>query len=180
MPGDFRCTRCYSCAFYHYHCTRDRGCIGHPAFPTPSLGGERFFNGSGAWRGEIVKVCLMHASAPHSQPSSPANAGDPVLRGVSDGIEKPRRTGYPHARGMTVCCGAATRPSELEERRRTRPVVVEARRVARPSIRSTHLTIFWHCGDRHFSFRTARERLSRNEPSMVLAEDARPKGSGKC
>jgi len=81
-----------------------------------------------------------------------------------------------HARGMTVCCGAATRPSQLEERRRTRPVVVEARRVARPSIRSTHLTIFWHCGDRHFSFRTARERLSGNELSTVLAEDALSKG----
>jgi len=33
-------------------------------------------------------------SPPHTQPSSPANAGDPVFRGVSDGAEKPRRTGY--------------------------------------------------------------------------------------
>src|SRR2546430_3423247 len=32
-------------------CTRDRGCNGHPAFPTPSLGG-RFTNASGAWRRE--------------------------------------------------------------------------------------------------------------------------------
>ncbi len=40
MPGDFRCARCYSCAYYHYKCTRGRGCSGHPAFPTPSLGGE--------------------------------------------------------------------------------------------------------------------------------------------
>jgi hypothetical protein len=32
--------------------------------------------------------------APHSQPSSPAKAGDPVFRGVSDRVEKPRRTGY--------------------------------------------------------------------------------------
>src|SRR5712672_4134264 len=38
-------------------CTRGRGCNGHPAFPTPSLGG-RFINGSGALRGEGVKVCL--------------------------------------------------------------------------------------------------------------------------
>ena len=36
--GQFRCTRCYSCAFYHYKCTRGRGCSGHPAFPTPSWG----------------------------------------------------------------------------------------------------------------------------------------------
>src|SRR5713101_4884916 len=38
--GRFRCTRCYSCAFYHYKCTRGRGCSGHPAFPTPSRGRE--------------------------------------------------------------------------------------------------------------------------------------------
>src|SRR5258705_14007536 len=50
--GRFRCTRCYSCAFYQYECTRGRGCNGHPAFPTPSLG-ERFINGSGASRREV-------------------------------------------------------------------------------------------------------------------------------
>jgi hypothetical protein len=48
-------------------CTRGRGCHGHPAFPTPSLGG-RFINGSGAWRGEGVNVCLesrcRHSSCP--------------------------------------------------------------------------------------------------------------------
>src|SRR6266704_5166020 len=38
-------------------CTRGRGCSGHPAFPTPSLGGS-FINASGAWRGEGVNVCL--------------------------------------------------------------------------------------------------------------------------
>jgi hypothetical protein len=48
------------------------------------------------------------------------------------------------------------------------------------SIRSVNLTIFWHCGHRYFSFRTAWERLPGNEPSMVLAEDARPKGSGNA
>ena len=38
-------------------CTRGRGCHGHPAFPTPSLG-RRFINASGALRGEGVNVCL--------------------------------------------------------------------------------------------------------------------------
>src|SRR5882724_8763967 len=48
-------------------CTRGRGCQGHPAFPTPSLG-VRFINGSGASRGEVVNVCLesrcQHSSCP--------------------------------------------------------------------------------------------------------------------
>ena len=38
-------------------CTRGCGCNGHPAFPTPSLGGS-FINASGAWRGEGANVCL--------------------------------------------------------------------------------------------------------------------------
>src|SRR5260370_2215349 len=38
-------------------CTRGRGCNGHPAFPTPTLG-ERYSKASGAWRGEVANVCL--------------------------------------------------------------------------------------------------------------------------
>ncbi len=38
--------------------------------------------------------------------------------------------------------------------------------------RSSILTIFWRCGDRHFSSRKPPERLSGNEPSTVLAEDS--------
>src|SRR5712664_262558 len=80
--GLFRCTRCYSCAFYYYKCTRGRGCIGHPAFPTPSLG-ERFINASGAWRGEVVKLCLesrcRHSSCPGLTHRWPARF---VLEGV--------------------------------------------------------------------------------------------------
>src|SRR6266496_3492090 len=38
-------------------CTRGRGCNGHPAFPTPSLGGS-FINASGASRGEVANVRL--------------------------------------------------------------------------------------------------------------------------
>ena len=40
-------------------------------------------------------------NARYPQPSSPAKAGDPVFRDVSDETEKPRRTGYQPARGMT-------------------------------------------------------------------------------
>jgi hypothetical protein len=91
--GRFRCTRCCSCAFYHYNCTRGRGCSGHPAFPTPSLGRE-IMHSSGASRREVVKPYLMNTSAPNSQPSSPAKAGDPVSQSVNNGIERLRRTGY--------------------------------------------------------------------------------------
>jgi hypothetical protein len=45
-------------------CTRGRGCQGHPAFPTPSLGG-RFINASGASRreGEVVSA-MRHRHSP--------------------------------------------------------------------------------------------------------------------
>ena len=51
-------------------CTRDRGCIVRPAFPTPSLG-ERFINASGAWRGEVVNVRLVVIASAAKQSISP-------------------------------------------------------------------------------------------------------------
>jgi hypothetical protein len=39
------------------------------------------------------------------------------------------------------------------------------------AVRSAHLTIFWHCDFRYFSFKTDAEARLGNEPSMVLAED---------
>jgi hypothetical protein len=36
----------------------------------------------------------MHTDAPHLRLSSPAKAGDPVFRVVSEEIEELRRTGY--------------------------------------------------------------------------------------
>ena len=64
--GRFRCTRCYSCAFYYTKCTRGCGCSGHPAFPTPSLG-ERFSNTSGASRRENGVVCGTTSTSLRSQ-----------------------------------------------------------------------------------------------------------------
>jgi hypothetical protein len=76
-------------------CTRGRGCNGHPAFPTPSLG-ESFINGSGALRGEGVNAHLDSSSlrAERSNPfflyaarwiasrslSSGAHSRDPLAR----------------------------------------------------------------------------------------------------
>src|ERR1700687_3792533 len=70
------------------------GAKGTRRSPRPLRGG-RFINGSRAWRGEVANVCLIDASAPLSQSSSPAKAGDPVFRDVSDGIDRSQRTGYP-------------------------------------------------------------------------------------
>jgi hypothetical protein len=50
--------------------------------------------------------------------SSPAKAGDPVFRDVSDGIEKPQRTGYPACAGYDESLGEAepgTSPRHCEE-----------------------------------------------------------------
>src|SRR5258707_10192562 len=57
MPGDSGVLVVTRVRSTNTKCTRGRGCNGHPAFPTPSLG-ERFINGSGAWRGEVANVCL--------------------------------------------------------------------------------------------------------------------------
>jgi hypothetical protein len=73
-------------------CTRGRGCIGHPAFPTPSLGAEgkckpRAHRAAGSRR----RVCNRGR---HCDFSHGLEGGDPVFRGGSDGIAKLRRTGY--------------------------------------------------------------------------------------
>ena len=66
-------------------CTRGRGCNGHPAFPTPSLGG-RFINASGASCRGGANVRLMDKSRPNSQLSSPAKElvkdADLILRSL--------------------------------------------------------------------------------------------------
>jgi hypothetical protein len=93
--------------------TRGCGCIGHPAFPTPSILREakQFLQNSGASRREIVEShlklsgCLkiesvaMNARAPHPQSSSPGLTGRPSIpetpvmesrsRGVLDRPVKP-------------------------------------------------------------------------------------------
>jgi hypothetical protein len=82
------------------------GAAGTRLSPLPSWGsaapsvflGEGFVHNSGASRRESEAVCLMNESTPHSRSSSSAKADDPVFRGVDDGIEKPRRTGYPLSR----------------------------------------------------------------------------------
>jgi hypothetical protein len=76
--GRFRCTRCYSCAFYHYKCTRGRGCIGHPAFPTPSFGAEDFCKAR-AHRAARLRSCVFGQGRGMRSPDAAQRA---ALRGV--------------------------------------------------------------------------------------------------
>src|SRR5713226_3370352 len=65
-----------------------------PGIPHALKGGETTMHNSGTSRREIAKPYLMCTNAPHSQPSSPAKAGDPVFRDAGDRTERLRRTGY--------------------------------------------------------------------------------------
>jgi len=71
--------------FFVHVCTRDRGCSAHPAFPAPSCSyrGWQSTQSSGASRRGVANVCLLNASVPHSQSSSPAKAGDSVVMELS-------------------------------------------------------------------------------------------------
>src|SRR5437660_12885133 len=52
MPECSGCTCMLVCALPRAHCTRDRGCSKHPAFPAPSHWGDKFMHTSGALRRE--------------------------------------------------------------------------------------------------------------------------------
>src|SRR6267142_2215229 len=82
MPGDFRCTCGDYTRVLTTHCTRGCGCIGHPAFPAPSVfqSGETVLQNSGASRrGNAESWPVIpgrcEASSPESRDSgSGANA----------------------------------------------------------------------------------------------------------
>jgi hypothetical protein len=48
----------------------------------------------------VASLLAMTVATPHTQPSSPAKAGDPLFRGANDGIDKPQRTGCPAFAGL--------------------------------------------------------------------------------
>jgi len=86
MPGDSGVLVVTRVRSTNTKCTRGCGCNGHPAFPTPSLGG-RFINGSGALRGEVVNTRLdvIAITAPRSQvvfAKEPVKNTDLILRSL--------------------------------------------------------------------------------------------------
>jgi hypothetical protein len=142
-------------------------------------------NGSAEWPpDDRLRRAIQYSEAPVLESRSCSVLDTPHARGTTV-LGGAGVTLFPGCRG--ACHWAARRlPSGVHSRDPLAPTRSLAmtnygrRRSAIGSIRSVHLTIFWHCGARHFSFRTAWERLPGNEPSMVLAEDARPKGSGNA
>lgn len=95
MPECSDCTCMLVCASFH-HCTRDRGCSKHPAFPAPSvLEGGKFFDKLAQMmrRGREVTFNCHHPRTRVIQYS----------RDGSDRIEKPRRSGYPACAGCDGC-----------------------------------------------------------------------------
>jgi hypothetical protein len=78
-------------------CTRGRGCNGHPAFPTPSLGG-RYSNASGAWRSGIANVCLdVIASQRVARTRAPLARNDGLLW-----LFRKLNTNAPHSQAVIV------------------------------------------------------------------------------
>src|SRR5229473_8520678 len=80
------------CASLCAHCTRDRGCSAHPAFPAPSVfeEGQDLLQASGAIRREKVVACLFrswklngsycHVIASAAKQSVPSSPRDGLLR----------------------------------------------------------------------------------------------------
>src|SRR5260370_14465397 len=56
--GRFRCTRCYSCAFYHYQVHARLRVQRAPGIPHALEGAEDFMHDSGASRREVAKLRL--------------------------------------------------------------------------------------------------------------------------
>jgi hypothetical protein len=112
-----------SCGYFFP--TRGCGCIGHPAFPTPSLFGADVFGGLGRVRAAGSRRCVLSslrgaqrrsnplflcccmdcfaslAMTVSRQPACTLSRHRPRRRAIqysrdaSDRIERPRRTGYP-------------------------------------------------------------------------------------
>src|SRR6266849_5368096 len=94
------------------------GAAGTRRSPRPLMGG-RFSKASGASRREIVKSYRMNTNASHSQPSSPAKAGDTVFRGAGDRTERPQRTGYPAFAGYDGHREERITPDRVRQQRKT-------------------------------------------------------------
>ena len=163
MPGNFRCDRGdYTRVFVLItheaagalgtrHSLRPR-CFRADASRTPrAISAARM-------RRRVLRGCLNL-----SEPSSPAKAGDPVFRDISDRIEKPRRTGYP------ACAGY-----DEEERSAARSRVVFEIRRRHCEERMRPSNPFFLCAARWIASRSlssgahSRDPLARNDDLRTI------------
>ena len=121
MPGDSGVTVVTNSRVFFT--TRGCGRIGRPAFPAPLLGSAApSICGGHDVRAKLARNARRDREAalvPTS--SSSAKADDPVFQRASDGIEKPRRTGYPACAGYDgLLWSSAVHRSCYRSRRPTR------------------------------------------------------------
>ena len=99
MPECSGCTCMLVCALLRAHCTRDRGCSKHPAFPAPSrFEGKDFEQTSGAMRRENADT--------HSTVIARLDRATQCSRDANDRTDRPQRTGSPGQAGRRhqKCC----------------------------------------------------------------------------
>jgi hypothetical protein len=94
-PGCLRWTCMLVCALFYAHCTRDRGCSVHPAFPAPSccFGGWQSTQSPGGSRRGNAETrphrCLTFESEVCEEPTGRANAPAEIVGWVSDSVTHP-------------------------------------------------------------------------------------------
>ncbi len=136
----------------YYHYTRGCGCIGHPAFPAPSVWREREFPAKlRAHRAARMRRCVLTLSSPLPPRASARGGEGSGVGGLS-------------ANSLTAVFAAP--PPTLDPS----PPLRGGResRIASGSwemVRSPLLTIFWHCGGLVFSFRTVG-KASPGQPTV--------------
>jgi hypothetical protein len=99
MPECSGCTCMLVCAFLCTHCTRDRGCSKHPAFPAPSVLRERNFSKPRAQVAPRERGFMSNAKRRHCERSEAIHSfvmpSHGLLRFARNDVDRPQRTGCP-------------------------------------------------------------------------------------
>jgi len=183
--------------------TRGCGCIGHPAFPAPSVrrGTTRLKNSGESGR-ENEDMCL-HVIASQAKQSilslrgsmdcfvacAPRNHGVIARHTASSSPGLTARSSIPEAsvieprsRGVLVASfrgGSQSRTRNLEIPS-DHPGMTTTGFVEVVRKRSSLLTIFWHCGFTHFSSRTGLGARPRQQTVNGFGRGSGSKGSGNA
>ena len=98
MPECSGCTCMLVCALPRAHCTRDRGCSKHPAFPAPSRLRDKVDGKPRAQRAARTRVHVANVSTRHCERSEAIHSflvgRNGLLRFARNDVDRPQRTGY--------------------------------------------------------------------------------------